>query len=439
MRFISTNRHSVAVTARMAVLNGIAPDGGLYMPEAIPALSARFFKELRSLSLPEIALNVAAPFFADEIGKGDLCRLVENAFSFQAPLVPLYDNLFSLELFHGPTLAFKDFGARFMAQLFVHFVTSLDRELVILTATSGDTGSAVANGFFNLQGIKVVLLYPSGKVSEIQEKQLTTLGGNISALEVLGTFDDCQRMAKEAFLDPELREHLNLTSANSINISRLIPQSVYYMSAFGALPKVFKHVFLSVPSGNFGNLTAGLFAKKMGLPVTRFVAATNINDVIPQYLASGEFRPRPSQPTHSNAMDVGNPSNFARMQWLYRCDVEDMRRDIAGFRFTDVQTFNAIAQVDDANGYVLDPHGAIAYLGLRQLLNETGDAAAGSAGIFLETAHPAKFKPIVDKAIRRSVEMPERLAACLMKPKLADIISPALCELKDFLLQRFRT
>jgi len=312
MKFYSTNNSKHLVSLRQAVINGLAPDNGLYMPEEIPSLPPHFFNSLSEKSFQEIALEVAKEFVEEEISNEELRKIIDRAITFDAPLVEVGKNTFALELFHGPTLAFKDFGARFMSQVLGHFAKQHSREIVILVATSGDTGSAVANGFLGVPGTRVVVLYPSGKVSEIQEKQFATLGQNITAVEVNGTFDDCQRLVKEAFLDPELRESFFLTSANSINIARLIPQSFYYFYAWSRLPKKDNTVF-SIPSGNFGNLTAGLIAKKMGLPIHHFVAATNMNDIVPHYLATKEFSTKPSVSTISNAMDVGDPSNFARM------------------------------------------------------------------------------------------------------------------------------
>jgi len=406
MKYYSTNNRTLFTTLKDAVLTGLATDNGLYMPERIPVLPAEFFRGLHEMDFKEIATAVAAPFTGDEIPEEELRRIVTHTLQFDAPLVNVEDNVSALELFHGPTMAFKDFGARFMSQLLRYFAAQINREIVILVATSGDTGSAVANGFLNVPGIRVIVLYPSGKVSEIQEKQFTTLGGNVVALEVEGTFDDCQRLVKTAFLDPALREQYFLTSANSINIARLIPQSFYYFQAYARRNRRDRNVIFSVPSGNFGNLTAGLFAKRMGLPVTRFVAATNINDVVPQYLVNGVMKPRPSVQTLSNAMDVGNPSNFARIMDLYNSDIDAVRKDIAGYSFTDEETRTTIKKVADATGYVLDPHGAIGYLGLKKILAESG---ADENGIFLGTAHPAKFKDVVEDVLGRTIPLPETL------------------------------
>jgi threonine synthase len=335
-----------------------------------------------------------------------------------------------LELFHGPTLAFKDFGARFMSQLLSYFSSREKGEIVILVATSGDTGSAVANGFLEVPGIRVIVLYPAGKVSDIQEKQFTTLGRNITALEVEGTFDDCQALVKRAFADNDLRERMFLTSANSINIARLIPQSFYYFHAFSQLIDRTKPLVFSVPSGNFGNLTGGVLAKRMGLPVKHFIASTNVNDVVPEYLKVGKITPRPSQHTISNAMDVGNPSNFARLMNLYQNDFDQISRDMMGFAFTDAETAAAMLEVYNGHGYTLDPHGAIGYLGLKKYISDHGDVN----GVFLETAHPAKFKEVVDKAIRQEISLPAALQKFLTGKKQTIPISKDYPHLKQFLL-----
>ena len=414
---------------REAVLRGLAPDGGLYMPLHIPHLPADFFTRLPSLSLQEIGIEVAGAFFGDEVLAAELRGIVERAINFDAPLVTLDESTSVLELFHGPTLAFKDFGARFMAQLMSYFARDSKREITILVATSGDTGSAVASGFLGVPNIRVVILYPSGKVSPLQEKQLTTMGGNITALEVNGVFDDCQRLVKQAFVDPELSARLQLASANSINIARLIPQSFYYFYAVGRLGGA-RPIAISVPSGNFGNLTAGLIAKRMGLQVTRFIAATNANDVFGQFLQTGRFEPRASKETISNAMDVGNPSNFARMRELYPA-LEDMRRDIVSFSFSDKETRAAIGRVFKKIGYILDPHGAVSYLGFQTYLADHPD----SRGIVLETAHPAKFPEVVEAELGKKIETPARLAAYAKKEKVSTRIDADFDALKTFLMR----
>ena len=406
MKFYSTNNPDLRVDLRRAVTEGLAPDNGLYMPEEIPLLSADFFRDISKKSFKEIAFEVANHLIGADISKDELQRIVDHTIQFDAPLIAVEDNIYALELFHGPTLAFKDFGARFMSQLLGYFANQQDKEIVILVATSGDTGSAVANGFLDVPGTKVVVLYPSGKVSEIQEKQFTTLGKNIIALEVDGTFDDCQRLVKLAFLDRELNAKLFLTSANSINIARLIPQSFYFFYAYSRLQHYGKPIVFSIPSGNFGNLTGGLLAKKMGLPVSKFIAATNINDVVPEYLISRQFNPRTSKQTISNAMDVGNPSNFARIIDLFQNDFDLISELISGYAFSDEETRAAMRQVFDASGYVMDPHGAVAYLGLKKYMKESG---AEVLGVFAETAHPAKFRDVVQETLSRPVTIPEKL------------------------------
>ncbi|MEO5600335.1 MAG: threonine synthase [Cyclobacteriaceae bacterium] len=406
MQFYSTNNRSVRITLEQAVVQGLAPDNGLYMPEHIPMFAEAFFRDLREKTFRQIAFEVAEKFIGDEIPKDELKKIIDHTIQFEAPLVEINHNIYALELFHGPTLAFKDFGARFMSQLLRHFSSHIKREIVILVATSGDTGSAVANGFLDVPGIRVIVLYPSGKVSDIQEKQFTTLGGNIIALEVKGTFDDCQALVKMGFGDEELREELFLTSANSINVARLIPQSFYYFYAYAQLMNTKKDLVFSVPSGNFGNLTAGLIAKRMGLPVKHFIASTNVNDVVPEYLRSGLMSPRPSKHTISNAMDVGNPSNFSRLLDLYQNGFDAITKDVLGYAFTDDETSAVMRQVSNEQGYTLDPHGAIGYLGLKKYVSEHREDVNG---IFLETAHPAKFREVVERAIGKTIELPDAL------------------------------
>lgn len=431
MLYYSTNHKSAPVSLREAVLRGLPDDNGLYMPQAINQVPEKFIKQLPDLSFQEIALQVARTLLREELDDNMLRSIIEEAINFDAPLVEVKENCYTLELFHGPTLAFKDFAARFMAKLMGYYVRHDNRELTILVATSGDTGSAVANGFLKVPGIRVVLLYPAGKVSEIQERQLTTLGHNITALKVAGTFDDCQRMVKTAFLDSDLQECLFLTSANSINIARLIPQTFYYFRAISQLPSPALPAVVSVPSGNFGNLTAGLMARRMGLPIKDFVAATNINDVVPEYLHSGRFAPRPSERTLSNAMDVGNPSNFARMLALFDNDAAAMRKEIHGYAFTDAQTTEKIREIFRDFDYVLDPHGAVGLLGLEAYLNAHNHPRA--AGIFFETAHPAKFKEIVEEAIDAEIALPEALEEPFRKTPHAIPISKEYNSLKDIL------
>ena len=418
------------VDLRQAVTQGLAPDNGLYMPARIPELPKEFFQNIHQRSFREIALTVAHNLIGEDIPYDDLKRIVDHTIQFDAPVVPIEKDIFALELFHGPTLAFKDFGARFMSQLLGYFAQQQDQEIVILVATSGDTGSAVANGFLGVPGTRVVVLYPSGKVSEIQEKQFTTLGQNITALEVAGTFDDCQRLVKDAFLNEDLRKRFFLTSANSINIARLIPQSFYYFNAYAQVKNSQPLVF-SIPSGNFGNITGGLLAKRMGLPIHHFIVATNINDVVPAYLHHGEFTPRPSKQTISNAMDVGNPSNFVRMLELYHHDFAALKSDISGYSFTDEQTRAAMRNVFSTHGYVLDPHGAIGYLGLKEYMRTSGESLTG---VFLETAHPAKFKEVVEETLGGSIPLPPALEKFLQHEKKTIKMAADFGRVKEFLL-----
>jgi len=428
MKYYSTNDKSVRVSLREAVINGLAPDNGLYMPEHIPVLPTSFFEALPEKSFREIGYEVAKNLIGEDIPDSELSKIIDHTIQFEAPLVSV-DNVYALELFHGPTLAFKDFGARFLSGLLGYFARQQSKEITILVATSGDTGSAVANAFFNVPGTRVVVLYPSGKVSEIQEKQFTTLGGNITSLEVAGTFDDCQRLVKAAFVDQQLKSSLFLTSANSINIARLIPQSFYYFYAYAQIKHKEKQVVVSVPSGNFGNLTAGLMAKRMGLPIQKFLAVTNINDVVPEYLTTKVFNPRNSQQTISNAMDVGNPSNFARMLDLYDHDFEKLSKDIYGYYFSDDATRGAMQSVYTTTGYVLDPHGAVGYLGLKEFLENN----TAYTGIFLETAHPAKFNEVVEESIQHPVELPARLHEFMKGEKKSIPISASFTEFKSLL------
>lgn len=406
MRFYSTNNPGEFTDLRTAVLKGLPDDNGLYMPERIDRLPDSFLNNLENYSLPEIAFEISRHLLGEVISEEDLKGITERAINFLAPLKTIHSGIHILELFHGPSLAFKDFGARFMAQLMGYFNRGEDRKLTILVATSGDTGGAVAAGFHNTPGIDVVILYPKGKVSDLQEKQLTTLGGNISALRVDGTFDDCQALVKRAFLDQDLNRQLRLSSANSINISRLIPQSFYYFEAYKKLTGTDQRVSFCVPSGNFGNLTAGILAKKMGLPVHKFIAATNANDVVPGYLSSGKYEPRPSVRTLSNAMDVGAPSNFARMMDLYGSTWNIIKDDVFGFAFSDEETEEKMREVLDRYNYLLDPHGAVGYLAAEKYRENHHDDAI----IILETAHPGKFIGDVERIIGRDIELPTALS-----------------------------
>ena len=401
-----------------AVVKGLAADRGLFMPMTIKPLPQDFYDTIDTLSFQEIAYRVADAFFGEDIPADILKQIVYDTLSFDVPLVKVTDNIYSLELFHGPTLAFKDVGGRFMARLLGYFIKKEGQKNVnVLVATSGDTGSAVANGFLGVEGIHVYVLYPKGKVSEIQEKQFTTLGQNITALEVDGTFDDCQALVKAAFMDKELNEHLSLTSANSINVARFLPQAFYYFYAYAQLKRAGKadNAVICVPSGNFGNITAGLFGKKMGLPVKRFIAANNRNDVFLEYLRTGVYTPRPSVPTIANAMDVGDPSNFARILDLYGRNgnpYAEIIQLISGYRFTDEEIGATMKQVYDETSYILDPHGACGY----QALIENG-LAPDETGLFLETAHPAKFKGTVDQILDADIEIPAKLKAFMQGEK----------------------
>ncbi len=432
MRYCSTADRHHTVSLQEAVLIGMPADRGLYMPESLPQLSEKFLSDLPDLTFQDLSFEIAKALLGEDVPLNVLRGIVDDALNFETPLVDITDNIKTLELFHGPTLAFKDVGARFMSRLMAYFIRNDNRKLTILVATSGDTGSAVANGFYQVPGINVIVLYPAGKISLIQEKQIATLNENILALKVDGTFDDCQRLVKAALVDPDIQKALTVSSANSINIARLIPQTFYYFNAVRQIRAFYdKNIAVCVPSGNFGNLTAGLMAKKMGLPVARFVAATNINHVVPDYLKSGAFEPRASVQTISNAMDVGNPSNFARMLALYDNSVENMRRDLAGEYFSDDETRAAMAAVYQNNGYVLDPHGAVGYLGIHNYLARHPET---ETGIFLETAHPAKFGDVVEPVIGKPVAIPDRLEKFLERPLLSKAIFSEYHEFKDLLL-----
>ena len=433
MRLYSTKNKNAFVDLKEAVLKGLPDDNGLFMPEHFPKLPKEFIDNLEKYSFQEIAYEVSKCLFQGFIPENDLKQIIDKSVTFPAPVVKLDGQTFILELFHGPSLAFKDFGARFMAQLMSYFNQGDDRELVILVATSGDTGGAVASGFLKTEGIKVVILYPKGKVSPLQEKQLTTLGHNISALEVEGTFDDCQALVKQAFLDKELTNNIRLTSANSINISRLVPQSFYYFEAYKQIKAEDTNIAFVVPSGNYGNITAGLIAKQMGLPISHFIAASNANDIVPEYLNSGSYNPRPSVRTVSNAMDVGNPSNFVRMQDLYGFTWNNMAKEISGYSFDDEATVAGIKEVYDKYNYVIDPHGAVGYQALKvhQMLHPK------TKGIILETAHPSKFLDAVENVIDTKVNVPERLAILADKKKEATLISTSYNPFKDWLLKNY--
>ena len=432
MKYIST-RQQEETNIKTAILKGLADDGGLFMPEYIPQLSSDFFEQLPNLSLPEIGFRVAKEFLGDSIPDKNLKEIIDEVLNFEIPVVKISEDVYSLELFHGPTMAFKDVGARFMARMMAYF--SEGKPMKVIAATSGDTGSAVASGFFGVPGIDVFILYPKGKVSPLQEKQLTTWGGNIKALEIEGTFDDCQALAKQILSDKELNQKFTLTSANSINIARLIPQSFYYFWAFAQLQKLEKPIVFSVPSGNFGNLTAGLFAKKMGLPIHHFVASTNDNDVVHNFLKTGNYEAKPSKQTISNAMDVGNPSNFERMNNLFNNDVSEFKKEIESYSFSDEETKNAMRKVKNDFGYTLDPHGAVAYLGLESFRQDERDKVSEDfIGVLLETAHPAKFVEVVEDVLGEKVDIPEKLAAFGRKEKMALALSPDFDAVKKAML-----
>lgn len=429
MQFYSTNKNVPLVSFKEAVLKGLPDDNGLYMPETIPVFQEGFLQKLSTLSFLEIAYESARLIIEDEIEQAELRNLIEDAFNFDAPLINIHDNIHVLELYHGPTLAFKDFGARFMARIMGHFLKSDGREINILVATSGDTGSAVAQGFLGVEGIKITLLYPKGKVSKIQEQQLTTIGQNVTALEVEGTFDDCQHLVKTAFLDDELNKELNLSSANSINIARLLPQSFYYTYSYSRLMNSSENIYFSVPSGNYGNLCGGLLAKKMGIPIAGFVVASNANDIVPTYLETQKFEPKASIQTISNAMDVGNPSNFSRLLDVYDHDYQKIIHDIKGISFTDDVTRKLIAEVYEQHNYLMCPHTAIGYGGLKHFLSP------GDTGITLSTAHPCKFQDVVEPLISKKIDIPLRLQKIVEKKKVAIQMSTKFADFKSFLMQ----
>jgi len=431
MIYNSLNKKSKAAEFPEAVVRGIAPDRGLYFPEKIHRLPDSFFENIEQESIPEIAFQAIAPFIEGSIPENELRKIIEETLDFDFPIVPITNQMGTLELFQGPTLAFKDVGARFMARCLGYFNReNTSQKITILVATSGDTGGAVANGFLGVPGIEVVILYPKGKVSEVQEQQLTTLGQNITALEVDGVFDDCQDMVKTAFLDEDITKHKQLTSANSINVARWLPQMFYYFIAYRALKKINKPLVVSVPSGNFGNICAGLMAREIGLPIDHFIASTNINDVVPDFLSSGVYTPKKSSPTISNAMDVGDPSNFIRILKIFGDDFESLKETFSGYRFTDDETREALKEIHEISGYVADPHGAVGYLGLKEYLKDHPE----KYGIFLETAHPVKFLDTVENTLNIKVDIPERLKETLSKTK--EIIEIQDYQgLKNFLLR----
>ena len=429
MKYFSLNHNSKSTLFHNAVKRGLAPDRGLYFPETIPQLPQSFFDGIEKMSIPEMAYRVIKPYVGNKFLKEKLMEIVKETLDFDFPIIDITDNIAALELFQGPTLAFKDVGARFMARSLGHLNRDSNEKITVLVATSGDTGGAVANGFLGVEGINVVILYPKGKVSEIQEKQLTTLGQNITAFEVDGVFDDCQEMVKSAFLDPGLSS-LNITSANSINVARWLPQMFYYFIACRALKSKNKRLVFSVPSGNFGNICAGIMGQQMGLPIDHFIASTNVNDAVPRYLETGTYNPMPTIQTISNAMDVGNPSNFVRIQKIFNNDSVKMKKNLSGYRYTDQQTRKALKEIYDLKNYIADPHGAVGYLGLKEYLNQQKE---DFYGVFLETAHPVKFLDSVNKTLKLEVEIPERLKDTLSKEKVSVPIKD-YSELKAYLL-----
>lgn len=416
MKYFSLNHKSPKVSFEEAVVNGLAPDRGLYFPEEITPLSEDFINNITKYSYEEIAFEAIQQFVGDEIPSDVLKGIVAETINFDFPLVKLDENIYSLELFHGPTLAFKDVGARFMARCLGYFNQNKTEKVTVLVATSGDTGGAVANGFLGVKGVDVVILYPSGKVSDIQEKQLTTLGQNITALEVNGVFDDCQEMVKTAFLDDEITR--TLTSANSINVARWLPQMFYYFFAYKELQKEGKELVISVPSGNFGNICAGIMAQKLGLPIKHFVAATNVNDTIPQYLATKEYVAKPSKATISNAMDVGNPSNFIRIQQLFDNDFSTLKNAFSSYSFSDETTRENMIFLNKEHNYIADPHGAVGYAGLLKY-----NLQENEIGVFLETAHPVKFLDVVEETLEIKLEIPTEIKAIINKKKSAICIN----------------
>ena len=433
MKYYSTNKQAPDATLEEAVVKGLAADKGLFMPREIKPLPSSFYDEIENLSFQEMAYRVADAFFGEDVPADTLKQIVYDTLSFDVPAVKVKENIYSLELFHGPTLAFKDVGGRFMARLLSYFIRKEGKQQVnVLVATSGDTGSAVANGFLGVKGIHVYVLYPKGKVSEIQEKQFTTLGQNITAIEVDGTFDDCQALVKNAFMDKELNAHMQLTSANSINVARFLPQAFYYFYAYAQLKKLGKadNLVVCVPSGNFGNITAGLFGKRMGLPVRRFIAANNRNDIFYQYLQTGEYRPRPSVATIANAMDVGDPSNFARILALYDNNHAAISAEISGATYTDAQIRETVKKTYVETGYLLDPHGACGYRALEEGLKP------GETGVFLETAHPAKFLQTVEEIIGNKVAIPEKLQAFMKGTKQSVPMTKDFASFKAYLMEQ---
>jgi len=428
MKYYSLNHNAPKVSFEQAVIQGLASDKGLYFPESITPLSEEFFNEIEHLSNAEIAFTAIQQFVGDEIPTETLKQIIAETLCFEFPTVKVEEGIYALELYHGPTMAFKDVGARFMSRCIGYFnKDKKDNKNTVLVATSGDTGGAVASGFLGVQGVEVIILYPSGKVSDIQERQLTTLGQNIKALEVDGFFDDCQDMVKKAFLDESLTHH-NLTSANSINIARWLPQMFYFFFAYKQLKSLNKPMVFSCPSGNFGNICAGIIAKKLGLPIDHFVASTNVNDTVPRFMKNGNYDPKPSIATISNAMDVGNPSNFIRIQEMYDNDLALFKKDFTSFSYSDTETLEVMQSIYSSTGYIAEPHGAVGYLGLKKELENHPNAI----GIFLETAHPIKFLDVVEPALQIKLPIPSQIESVLNKEKISTKIKN-YDELKSFL------
>ena len=429
MKFFSLHNKSPKVSFQEAVIKGIAPDKGLYFPEKITPLSKDFFDNIDNYSNHEVAFELIKQFIGNEIPEKDLKEIIADTLNFDFPMIEIENQVYSLELFHGPTMAFKDVGGRFMARCLSYFNKGNDNEITVLVATSGDTGGAVASGFLGVKGVNVVILYPSGKVSSVQEKQLTTLGQNIKALEVDGTFDDCQKMVKTAFLDTEITNKIQLTSANSINVARWLPQMFYFAFAYKQLKNKEKKIVFSIPSGNYGNICAGMMAKQLGLPIAHFVAATNANRVVPNYMETGNYEPTKSIQTISNAMDVGDPSNFIRIQKIYKNSFKSLKKDLSSYSFTDYETREAMLKIYNESNYITDPHGAVGYLGLKKYLNNQSNIQ----GIFLETAHPVKFLDVVEPVINKTIEFPPQIKSVINKTKEAKEIQ-SYDDLKSFLL-----
>ncbi len=431
MNYYSLHRNAPHVSFQEAVIRGLAPDKGLYFPSEITPLPPSFFERIEDMDWATIAYEAIRQFVGDEIPKKELKRIVSEVLSFDFPLVEIEPNIWALELYHGPTLAFKDVGARFMARCMGYFnrASSSSHTVTVLVATSGDTGGAVASGFYEVPGVEVVILYPSGKVSDIQEKQLTTLGKNISALEVDGTFDDCQHMVKQAFLDTDFLGKRTLTSANSINVARWLPQMFYYFFAYQKLKSQNKEIVFSVPSGNFGNICAGMMAQKLGLPIHHFVTGTNANNIVPNYLKTGDYDPKPSVATISNAMDVGAPSNFIRIQELVDNDIEKLRQHLSGYSYTDDQTRLALEHLFSEKKYIADPHGAIGYLALKEYFGDRSDLL----GVFLETAHPVKFMDVIPAKVAKHISISPEIETLLTRVKQSKHIA-TYAELKSYLL-----